>query len=151
MEVNLFNRQRAVVLPVERLRVLAARAAGACLAHQGRADSVLEGLSAVEISLVSDRVIAQVHRQFLNVPGATDVITFPHGEIIISAKTAARQARQHGEAVEREVARYIVHGFLHLHGHEDAEPDDAAAMWQTQEKVLVELWPQRAHRPGIAS
>ncbi len=102
---------------------------------------VLQGLAGVEISLVSDRIIAQVHRRFMNVPGATDVITFAHGEIVISVATAARQARENAEVVGREVARYIVHGLLHLHGHEDADPADAVAMWQAQERVLGETWP----------
>ncbi len=77
----------------------------------------------------------------MDVPGATDVITFAHGEIVVSAATAARQAHQNGEVVEREIARYIVHGFLHLNGHEDADPEEAALMWQAQEQVLADLWP----------
>lgn len=141
MEVVLFNRQRAVALPVERLREVAREAATVCLAYPGRAQSVLERLPAVEVVIVSDRVIARVHRQFLGIPGATDVITFPHGEIVVSAVTAARQARQNMEKTDREIARYIVHGFLHLHGHEDADAAEAAAMWQAQERVLDELWP----------
>ena len=140
MEVRLFNRQRAVTVPLERLQAFAREAAECCLAQPGEAKSALRELAGVEISLVSDRVIARVHRQFMNIPGATDVITFAHGEIVVSAATAARQAQENGESVEREVARYIVHGFLHLHGHEDAEPDSAAAMWQAQERVLGELW-----------
>ncbi len=141
MEVVLFNRQRTVALPTERLRALAAAAATQCLRYPGASPSVLAGLSTVEISLVSDRVIARVHRQFMQVPGTTDVITFPHGEIIIGAATADRQARQNGETTGREVARYIVHGFLHLHGHEDAEKQAAATMWKMQERLLEELWP----------
>ena len=158
MEVALFNRQRAVTLPLARLERLAARAPAMCQAHPGSARSLLEELLAVEISIVSDRTIARVHREFLNVPGATDVITFPHGEIVVSATTAARQAREHGESVNRELARYIVHGFLHLHGHLDAETEDAARMWRAQEKVLDRLWPaavqpaqKSSQRPGIAS
>ena len=141
MEVRLFSRQRAMALPLERLRVFANRAVRCCLAYPGRATSVLRELAELEISLVSDRVIAQVHRRFMNLRGATDVITFAHGEIVISVATAARQARENGEDFEREIARYMVHGLLHLHGHEDADPDDAAAMWQAQELVLSELWP----------
>ena len=140
MEVVLFNRQRSVLLPIERLRVLARTVAEKCRPYPGRSPSLLAGLAVVEISLVSDRVIAGVHRRFMHVPGATDVITFPHGEIIISAATAARQARQNGENVGREVARYILHGFLHLHGHEDTDAADATRMWRAQEKVLDELW-----------
>ena len=145
MEVALFNRQRAVVLPLKRLEKLAIEVPARCQAHPGPARPLLGELLAVEISIVSDRAIARVHREFLNVPGATDVITFPHGEIVVSATTAARQAREHGETVERELARYVVHGFLHLHGHLDAQADDAARMWCAQEEMLNQLWPP--HQP----
>ena len=59
---------------------------------------VLSGLDEVEISVVSDDVIRDVHARFLNDPTATDVITFPHGdgigEIIVSFDTAIRQASE---------------------------------------------------------
>ncbi len=103
---------------------------------------MLTGLPEVEVALVSDRVIAQVHRRFLNIPGATDVITFAHGELVVSAATAARQARELGEIIEREVLRYIVHGLLHLNGHEDANPSAAAAMWRAQERIVEKVWPR---------
>ena len=141
MEVSLFNRQRAVPLPLARLAKLASAAPAACQPHPGSALSLLGELPSVEVSVVSDRAIARVHRDFLHVPGATDVITFPHGEIVVSATTAARQAAEHGESVGRELARYVVHGFLHLHGHLDAEAGDAEAMWRAQEQALDQLWP----------
>ena len=111
---------------------------------------------------MSDRMIAQVHRRFMNLRGATDVITFAHGEIIVSATTAAREAHQRMEPVEREVLRYVVHGLLHLNGHQDTEPQEAAAMWDVQEQIVAELWPagemsleKKDHpfhqRPGNAS
>ena len=37
--------------------------------------------------------------------------------------------------------RYIVHGLLHLNGHNDADPADAAKMWQAQEQIVGEVWP----------
>lgn len=141
MEVALFNRQRAVTLPWERLQEFASVAPKACRPYPGGEQSLLKELLVVEISVVSDRTIARVHREFLDMLGATDVITFPHGEIVVSATTAARSAAEHSESVERELARYIVHGFLHLHGHVDAKPEDAAAMWRAQEEVLNKLWP----------
>ena len=141
MEVLLFNRQRAVTLPLRRLEALASAVPAACRPYPGGAPSLLVELPAVEVSVVSDRTIAQVHREFLAIPGATDVITFPHGEIVVSATTAARRAVEYNESVDRELARYIVHGFLHLHGHLDAESNDAAAMWKAQEEVLEQLWP----------
>ena len=139
--VQLFNRQRAVPLDLMRLRRIAPAAAARCLEHAGPGEHLLGQMDTVEISVVSDRVIARVHRQFMEIPGATDVITFGHGEIVLSAATAARQARENGEEPNREVARYIVHGLLHLNGHLDADPADAAAMWTVQESVLQALWP----------
>lgn len=141
-EVQVFNRQRAVRLDLPRLQSLAASAAARCLQHPGPGDAPLRRLEEVEISVVSDRVIARVHRQFMDVPGATDVITFGHGEIVLSAATAVRQARENGEDSHREVARYVIHGLLHLNGHEDADPADAAKMWDAQETVLQALWPK---------
>ncbi len=135
------NRQRTVPLDVAVIEHLAAKAVPLCLRSVGQGQAVLAGVPEVEIALVSDRVIAQVHRRFMNAPGATDVITFAHGELVVSAVTAAKQARELGEIVEREVLRYIVHGLLHLNGHEDADAADAAEMWRVQEMILAEVWP----------
>lgn len=93
--------------------------------------------------LVSDGVSARLHEQFLDVPGPTDVITFTHGEIVIGAGVALRQARAHRQTLERELRRLVVHGLLHLNGHEDGDPDAAAAMWRVQEKLL-----RGTHRTG---
>jgi probable rRNA maturation factor len=137
--VLLYNRQRTVRFDVQRLRAFAEWALKPCLEHPGPSHAVLPELLTVEISLVSDPVIARMHRQFLNVPGATDVITFAHGELIISAATAARQAEAHGQPLESELARYIVHGLLHLNGHEDDQPEAAAEMWRVQESLMASL------------
>ncbi len=141
MDVRFFNRQRSVLIPVARLRAVATDASASCVPFPGSMPSVLQQLAGVEVSVVSDRTIARLHRQFLGVPGPTDVITFPHGEIFVSASTAERQAGEHGESSARELARYIVHGFLHLHGHIDTEADDATRMWEAQERILGALWP----------
>ena len=122
--------------------MLLSNACTACLAYEGSGSAVLGQLPFVEVAIVSDRMIAQVHRRFLKIPGPTDVITFEHGEIIVSATTAARQARLENESTDRELARYIIHGILHLNGHLDENADDAARMWQVQEAVLDSLWPK---------
>ena len=140
-ELSVANRQRGVRLDVPRLRELGQAALPFCLEERGRSEPPLGGLQEVEVSLVSDRVIARVHQRFMNIPGATDVITFAHGEIVVSVTTAAREARAQAEAVERETLRYLVHGLLHLNGHEDAKPEEAAAMWAVQEEILAALWP----------
>ena len=138
----LTNRQRAVRLERQKLRTLACEAVPLCLEHPGGSQARLSALEQIEIVLVSDRVIAGLHQRFMNISGATDVITFAHGEIVLSADTAAREASERGEVLEREVLRYVAHGMLHLNGHEDAEAEEAAAMWAAQEAVVERLWPE---------
>lgn len=104
---------------------------------------VLSGLDEVEISVVDDEVIRNVHARFLNDPTVTDVITFPHGdgmgEIIVSYDTAVRQAAEFNEPVFRELFRYMVHGLLHLHGYIDTEPEERERMFSRQEPLVREF------------
>lgn len=88
------------------------------------------------MTFVSDATIARVHRDFMSIPGATDVITFAHGEIVISAETAKSNAALYERPLDEELARYIVHGLLHLNGYEDKEPADFAQMHRLQERIL---------------
>lgn len=107
----------------------------ACADESGDGLFRLRDLPTVEVAVVSDRVIARVHRQFMDVPGATDVITFEHGEIVVSADTARREARRHGHEITEELALYVIHGLLHLNGHDDIKPGDRARMHRVQEKI----------------
>lgn len=102
-------------------------------AHRG---SVLDRLPEISFVLVSDARIAALHEEFMGDPAPTDVITFQHGEIVISAETARREARQRGLPLSAEVARYAVHGLLHLAGWSDADRAAASAMRAVQEKIL---------------
>ena len=81
--IHLYNRQRTIRFDLPWLRRFAIVALAQC-EGEGIAFGVpLESLEEIEVSIVSDRAIAGVHRRFMNIPGATDVITFEHGEIII--------------------------------------------------------------------
>lgn len=132
------NRQR-VVSPVQlslpAVRTIVADAWPLICEAEGGA-SVLGQLGEVGFVLVSDARIAALHRQFMNDPSPTDVITFPHGEIVISAETAKREAQQRALSLPEEIARYAVHGLLHLAGWSDTTPRDGAAMRAIQEKIL---------------
>ena len=93
-------------------------------------------MDAVAVVLVSDRRIAALHGEFMGDPSPTDVITFLHGEVVVSAETARREARARGLPVPREVALYAIHGLLHLAGWTDTDPRSAAAMRAMQGKIL---------------
>jgi probable rRNA maturation factor len=81
--------------------------------------------------------MAALHRQFLQTRGTTDVITFQHGEIFISAETAQKNAARFRTTLHRELNLYIVHGLLHLDGFDDATAAGAEEMKTLQEKILA--------------
>ena len=101
-------------------KMVAHEAADLALAHAAGDDSPLSHLATLEVALVDDATSDRVHRDFMDLEGPTDVITFHHGEIVIGAEVAQRQAAEYGEPFAREILRYLVHGLLHLAGHEDA-------------------------------
>ena len=133
--ITLANRQRHVRFDGRWLRRFAAGALPRCVAECADDLRQLGSLAELEISVVSDRTIARVHLEFMHIPGATDVITFGHGELVMSAQTAAVCAREHGHPVEAELALYTVHGMLHLNGWKDGTRRDAGRMHRVQDRV----------------
>ncbi|MFU8894635.1 MAG: rRNA maturation RNase YbeY [Luteolibacter sp.] len=143
LDVIIGNHQERVAIPESWLTVLertANDAAALALEHAVETDSPLALLGSIEVALVDDAMIDQVHRDFMNIEGATDVITFHHGEIVISAETAIRQAAEYHEPAAREILRYLVHGLLHLAGHEDHSDGLRAKMESAQEAIVATLW-----------
>jgi len=137
--IQLHNRQRAIRCDLPWLRRFAPLALARCEAEGIAPGAPLEGLSEIEVSLVSDRAIAAVHRRFMDIPGPTDVITFEHGEIVISAETAARYAAEYRQPLEHELGLYIIHGILHLNGHDDLAEPAATRMREAQAGILKRL------------
>ena len=132
-----WNRQRVVPIKLAALQDFAQRALPRCLKLAGRKSGVLSGLRELSVILVSDRRMAELHRRFFQEPGPTDVITFQHGEIVISTETARSQARRFGTSLEHELRLYIAHGLLHLGGFDDKTPAGAKEMKRIQEKLAV--------------
>lgn len=97
--------------------------------------SDLEALEELELSLVDDATLAEVHGEFLDDPTLTDVITFPHGELLVSVEMAEKRAEEYGKGVRGEVFLYIIHGLLHLAGYDDHEEQEATAMAVEQERI----------------
>jgi probable rRNA maturation factor len=135
VQIVLINRQRRVRFDAERLRRLAELSLTECVGHSGDARFALKRFALVEVAVVSDAVIARVHRQFMGVSGATDVITFAHGEIVVSADTARAQAAEHGHGIVEELALYVIHGLLHLNGYGDITSRDRVKMHRTQDRI----------------
>ena len=133
------NRQRILRVPLAPLQEFAQRALKECLEIRGKKLSGLSSLAEVNVILVSNRRMADLHRRFLHLPGPTDVITFQHGEIYVSAEIARTHARRFGNSLEAELRLYVAHGLLHLHGFDDKEPAAAAKMESAQEQLVASL------------
>ncbi len=141
-DVEIIDHQQQVPLSDESLDVLRLATAQVlplltsyqCEAHH------LDELELLEIAFVDTVESDRIHREFMNVPGETDVITFLHGELIICPAVAQRQAQEHGEPLMRELLRYIIHGMLHLAGHLDDAPEVRNVMEQAQEKLVAWAW-----------
>lgn len=105
----------------------------------------------ISIVLTDDRQLHELNLQFLGVDSPTDVLSFPSeefdpetdtlylGDILISIPRARQQAEAAGHPLEAEVQLLVVHGTLHLLGHDHAEADEKARMWEEQSKVLAQL------------
>ena len=137
MLVTVINRQRRVRVDLAALQGFATVALEACLRLPARKPDLLGQLPRVDVIIVSDKRIAEIHRRFLADATPTDVITFQHGEIVISAETAKRQARHFRTSVDHELRLYLAHGLLHLHGYDDKTAAGRAQMARLQEKLVA--------------
>ena len=89
LEVIIGNNQEATEIPENWLTALesvAHEAARLALENAAEDDSPLSHLATLEVAIVDDVTSAQVHRDFMDIDGPTDVITFHHGEIVIGAR-----------------------------------------------------------------
>jgi len=104
----------------------------------------------VEISLVDNRRIRALNKVWRGQDKATDVLSFAWreeskikspliGQIFVSYPKIVSQAADYKVAVEKELSRMIVHGLLHLCGHEHAEAGRAKKMFALQEKIIDKI------------
>ena len=141
---------RTVHVATEGVRIPIARERVASVAEGVlRAERVRD--ATVSVAFVTDRRIAELNRRHLGHPGPTDVISFAFepvsrkaevvGDVYISPGVARRNARAHGRGVREELLRLVVHGMLHVVGHDHPEDDSRyrSPMWKRQEQLLRTL------------
>lgn len=132
------NRQRRVRFSLARLQSFACGALP-LVWRKRRRHAEIELVREISIILVSDDTMRKLHRRFCQIDNATDVLTFQHGEIVISVDTARRQARAFSMTVAAELRLYLLHGLLHLAGFEDGNAPARARMESVQEEILGQL------------
>ena len=132
--------------PVDSDRLL--RLASFVLTDQGVPD-------AMEVSLlfVDREAIAQLNSHHMGKDGPTDVLAFPIdmpgespagapsilGDVVVCPDVAAAQAGEHGVTAAAEMELLVVHGLLHLLGHDHAEADERAAMFALTDRLLSQF------------
>lgn len=107
--------------------------------------------SDLTIVLTDDVQLRELNRDYLGIDAPTDVLSFPAsesdpetgarylGDILISMPYATRSAEKAGHGLQAEVQLLVVHGVLHLLGHDHAEADEKARMWKAQAEILESL------------
>ena len=145
--LTVLNRQRGVKFDLRVVKFMAGEALARCsgvFPRNARTAGYM-GLEEVVVTVVSDRRIDRIHRDFMAIKGATDVITFEHGDLVVSADTALREAIRRGHRVEAEIGLYVVHGLLHLNGFDDLSELPREEMLGVQER----LWSESRRAAGI--
>lgn len=122
------------------------RAARAVLAHQDEPQDC-----ELSIVLTDNEQLQALNLNYLGIDAPTDVLSFPAsetdpetgtpylGDILISIDRAREQASTSGHALESEVQLLVVHGVLHLLGHDHSEAKEKRKMWKAQAEILNEL------------
>ena len=112
----------------------------------------LKGEYFTDVTIVDNKTIHKINREYRNVDRPTDVISFAFldeqsekdlkggpislGQIIISFEKAEEQAKEYGHSLKREMTFLFVHGMLHLLGYDHMVKEDEEIMFKLQDKIL---------------
>ncbi|MBK0421187.1 rRNA maturation RNase YbeY [Leucobacter sp. CSA2] len=106
------------------------------------------------VLLVDEAAIERLHVQWMDLPGPTDVLSFPMdelrpgrvdaqtpagllGDLVICPQVAQVQADAAGHDLQQEIAILLTHGMLHLLGFDHAAPDEEAEMFGLQRDLIL--------------
>ncbi len=105
------------------------------------------------IIFVNEKPMSELHVQWMDEPGPTDVLSFPMdelrpgaedgpmpegvlGDVVICPQVASLQAQAAGHSTMDEINLLLTHGMLHLLGFDHAEPDEEREMFRLQKSLL---------------
>ncbi len=117
----------------------------------------------LSLILVDTSAMEQLHMQWMDEPGPTDVLSFPMdelrptadgedpapgllGDVVLCPEVAERQAARAGHSTEDELHLLTTHGILHLLGYDHAEPDEEKEMFGLQNRLLADWRAARGQR-----
>ena len=116
----------------------------------------------LSIAIVNEREMERIHLEWMDLPGPTDVMSFPMdeltpgtdtepatgmlGDIVLCPDFANRQARKAGHGLGHELALLTVHGCLHLLGYDHITPAEEKEMFSLQNEILADWYDDLAAR-----
>ena len=121
----------------------------AILAAVAESRAVLAANAEISVVLCGDAFIRELNRKWRGRDEPTNVLSFPAGgdlasapllgDIVIAFETTSREAIEAGKPLRDHLAHLVVHGFLHLIGHDHAETAEAVAMETLERAILARL------------
>jgi probable rRNA maturation factor len=135
---------------VAQARATVLRAVAAVAAHRDAAP-MLRPRDELGVSLGDDAAIAELNGHWRDKPRPTNVLSFPAppmpqtemprflGDIVLAFETIAREAASEGKAIEEHLAHLVVHGFLHLLGHDHETDEEARGMEALETGILATM------------
>jgi probable rRNA maturation factor len=121
----------------------------------------------LSVVLLDEAAMTQLHEDFMDESGPTDVLAFPMdelrpgdddsepepgllGDVVLCAEVAERQAAAAGHGLLDELDLLCTHGILHLLGYDHHEPDDEREMFGLQARLLAAWQGERSEAEGTA-
>ena len=95
----------------------------------------------LSIALVGQGRIRELNKKYRGKNRVTDVLAFPNknlglGEIVVCLREVKKNAKRYNSTFEKELARVLIHGILHLLGYEDKETESKIIMTQKEDYYL---------------
>lgn len=109
----------------------------------------------ISVVFCDDKFIRPLNAQYFGRDVVTDVISFPmveyhdlgfiSGELLISVERAVAQSQEYNTELSKELALYLIHGFLHLMGYEDSPDSKRKIMKKEEERILFYISKETKH------
>ena len=125
------------------------------------ANGEVRGEASLAISIIGDRKMRSLNKEYRGIDSTTDVLAFPYafgagkvhfveaadenvlnlGDIVISYPQLLSRAAKEDMLVDEMAAFLVIHGVLHLLGYDHEKAEDSAKMEPLEDKILSELYP----------
>jgi probable rRNA maturation factor len=115
--------------------------------------------SSLAITLVNEPEMSELHVQWMELPGPTDVLSFPMdelvpnnpepgivGDLVMCPQFVENQAAENGVSFLSEISLLTIHGILHCLGFDHAEPEQEREMFELQERLLSKWQDERGSK-----